>query len=454
MTPKRDTFGGRAAVIMAFAGTAIGLGNIWRFPYMVGQYGGAAFILIYIIASLLISLPIFIGESIIGRSSGQNAIGAIKTLAPGSKWNILGYLSIITPMIVVSYYSVVGGWSLEYLYKACTFSFTAAPPELMTGLFDQFNRSAWPPILCHTIFLGLSCAIVSAGVKYGIEKFSKVSIPILFALIILIVAYSVSLPGAKEGIDYLVHPDFSKITPKTCAFALGQSFFSLSLGMGIIITYASYVGKKENLLVSGVGTALSDLIFAILAGFAIMPAVFAAGIEPNSGPSLIFQTLPYIFSKMSATLPWLSSIAAIFFFLTVTVAALTSSVSLIEVGVAWLVEEKHFKRSTASLTVFFVTWILGVIASLSFGPLSNVKIFSRQIFDFMDMLSSNILMTLGALLGVLFVGWGMSKKQVRDEFTNGGTLKFNAACFDSLYFILRFIAPVGIIIILITNFIG
>lgn len=454
MKNERATFGGRAAVIMAMAGSAIGLGNIWRFPYMVGQYGGAAFILIYVLASLFISIPIFVGESIIGRSTGKNAIGAVKLLASGTKWSILGYLSVFTPILICSYYSVVGGWSLDYLFKACTLDFTAAPPERMTGIFGEFISSAWSPIICHTIFLALSCAIVSAGVKAGIEKFSKISIPVLFVLIIFIAIYSMSLPGAKEGIDYLIRPDFSKITPQTCAYALGQSFYSLSLGTGIIITYSSYVSKKENLLVSGVGTALSDLLFAIFAGFAIMPAVFASGIEPGSGPGLIFQTLPFIFAKMSATLPWLSTIAAVLFFLALSVAALTSSISLIEVGVAYLVEEKHFKRTTACLVLFLIMWTLGALASLSFGPLSDIKIFSKQIFDLMDMLSSNILMTLGALLGVLFVGWKMSSEQVRNEFTNNGTLKINTICFNVVYSIIRYVAPIAIAIIFITNFLG
>ena len=452
MEKQRENFGGRAAVIMAFAGSAIGLGNIWRFPYMVGENGGAAFILIYIAATLLLSLPIFLAESVIGRRSGQNAIGAMKTLAPGSGWRILGYLSILTPMIIVSYYSVVGGWSLEYLWQACRLRFTAIPADVSSGLFNTFITSTWGPLACHTVFLLMGTVIVAAGVKSGIEKFCKVSIPILFVLVVLIMLYSLSLPGAGAGVQYLLKPDFSKLTPRACAAALGQSFFSLSLGMGIIITYSSYIRRDENLLASGVGTAVADLLFALLAGFAIMPAVFAGGIQPSAGPGLIFQTLPYIFTQMGIEMPVVSAVVAILFFLTVLVAALTSTVSLLEVGVAWLVEEKHLRRGWACWIIFGGTWLLGALCSLSFGPLSRFQLGGKVLFDLLDLFSSNFLLILGGLLGVLFVGWKMPRSAVRDEFSNGGRLRGNARLFGAFYFILKYLAPLAILVIFVTNF--
>ena len=298
MSQSRETFGSRAAVIMALAGSAIGLGNIWRFPYIVGENGGAAFILVYIACTLLLSLPIFLGESIIGRRSGANCRGAMERLAPGTQWKWLGYLSVLTPMVIVSYYSVIGGWSLDYLFKSLSFSFIRESPEAIGGMFGSLVSSTWAPLLFHTLFLGASIVVVAFGVKGGIEKFSKISMPVLFVLIVIIAVYSVTLPGAMDGVRYLVKPDFSKLSSDAFSAALGQSFFSLSLGVGTMLIYSSYVSKEENILVSGTGTALFDMLFAILAGFAVMPAVFAAGIAPSSGPGLVFETLPYIFAKM------------------------------------------------------------------------------------------------------------------------------------------------------------
>ena len=448
---ERENFGSRMAVIMAFAGSAIGLGNIWRFPYLVGQDGGAAFVVIYVIATLLISLPIFFAESIVGRRSGKNCRGAFIELGKGTAWPYLGFLMVFTPLWIVSYYSVVGGWSLEYLVQALRLDFVHSTPEVVSGSFERFISRTWAPLACHLAFLGATVAIVALGVKSGIEKFSKICLPVLFALVVLIAIYSLTLPGAQKGVAYLFKPDFSKLTIRSCLDALGQSFFSMSLGMGIIITYSSYVSKKENLMVSGAGTAISDLLFAILAGVAIMPAVFAAGIEPGSGPGLIFDTLPYIFSQLGLEMPWISSIAAILFFVTILFAALTSSVSLIEVGVAYLAEERGFKRGWACALLFAVTGLLGGLCSLSFGPLADVKVFGMGFFDLFDTFASNVLLTIGGLLVVLFVGWKMPKEDVFDEFTNGGTKKRNVRWFNFFYFLIRYVAPVGVAVLFVSN---
>jgi len=450
---ERENFGSRMTVIMALAGSAIGLGNIWRFPYLVGQDGGAAFVFIYVACTILISLPIFFAESIVGRRSGANCRGAFLSLAPESKWPWLGFLMVFTPLWIVSYYSVVGGWSMEYLFQALKLDFIHTSPDAMSGSFERFITRVKAPLACHLAFLAVTVTIVAFGVKSGIEKFSKVCLPVLFVLVVLIAVYSVTLPGAQKGLAYLFKPDFSKVTIHTCLDALGQSFYSLSLGMGIIITYSSYVSKKENLLVSGVGTAVSDMLFAILAGVAIMPAVFAAGIEPGSGPGLIFDTLPYIFSQMGLEMPWISSIAAILFFVTILFAALTSSVSLIEVGVAYLTEERGFKRGWACVLLFFLTGAIGAVCSLSFGPLANVKVFGMGLFDFADSFASNFLLTLGGLLVILFVGWKMSRADVFDEFTNGGTKKRNVRLFKFFYFLMRYVAPVGVALLFISNFV-
>ena len=444
---QRENFSGRFGVLVAMAGSAIGLGHLWRFPYMVGTNGGAAFIFVYILFVFLLSLPILFSEFIVGRRSQTNAFGAIRILAPGSHWKWVGVLSIITPMIIVSYYSVIGGWSIEYFFKSCTFGFTEyVTNEELDNMFNAFISSRWAPLFGHTAFLALTAFVVMGGVKSGIERFGKVMMPILFVVVVLIAIRAMTLPGAVDGIRYLFKPDFSKIDAGVCAAALGQSFYSLSLGCGTMITYASYVKKTENIVSSGVSIAVFDLLFALIACCAIMPAVFAFGLSPQEGPSLVFKTLPFIFSKMP-----LGGIVAILFFFSLLVAALTSSISMFEVGVAYFVEEKKLSRLLSCVVVFLITWIIGVFCSLSFGPLSSLKILGNTIFDFFDKLSANWLMTLGSLFIVLFVGWKLSPSDIRDELTNGGQIASNNRLFPVILFFIRFIAPAAIAIIFLSN---
>jgi NSS family neurotransmitter:Na+ symporter len=446
---KRDSFGSRFGALVAMAGSAVGLGNLWRFPYLVGENGGAAFIIVYMVFVFLLCLPIFISEFVIGRRSQRNAYAAFRDLSGGSAWRWVGLFTIIVPMIVLSYYSVIGGWSVEYLLKSITFSFTGdASQGAFHSMFTDFVSSTWAPLAVHTVFLLVTTLIVIVGIKDGIEKFSKVMMPLLFFMVVAIAVYSVMLPGASAGLDYLFNPDFSKITGKACAAALGQAFFSLSLGFGTIMTYASYVSKKENIMFQSAATAVSDLMFALIAGMAIMPAVFAFGLNPQSGPGLVFETLPFVFGQMPA-----GGVVAILFFLALLVAALTSSISMLEVAVAYLVEEKKFSRLWACVVLFAVCWVVGAICSLSFGPLSDIKIDGGNIFDFFDNLSSNILMTLGSLLTVLFVGWRLKKTDVYDEFTNGGTLSRNARIFGVLWFLIRYVCPIAIAAIFISGLI-
>ena len=444
---SRDSFGSRFGALVAMAGSAVGLGNLWRFPYLVGENGGAAFIIVYIALSFLICLPIFISEFVIGRRSQKNAYAAFRDLSDGSAWRWVGLFTIIVPLIVLSYYSVIGGWSIEYLLKSVTFSFTASDSQsAMNSIFTDFVSSTWGPLLVHTGFLLVTTLIVVIGIKDGIEKFSKVMMPMLFFIVIAIAIYSLTLPGAGKGVEYLFHPNFSKIDAKSCAAALGQAFFSLSLGFGTIMTYASYVSKKENIMFQSVATAVSDLMFALIAGIAIMPAVFAFGLNPQSGPGLVFETLPYVFGQMPA-----GGLVAILFFVALLVAALTSSISMLEVAVAYLVEEKKFSRIAACIVLFIICWVIGAICSLSFGPLSHIRIDGGNLFDFFDNLSSDILMTLGSLLTVLFVGWRLKKTDVYDEFTNGGTLSRSVKIFGILWFLIRYICPIAIMTIFITG---
>ena len=444
---SRDSFGSRFGALVAMAGSAVGLGNLWRFPYLVGENGGAAFIIIYILLSFVICLPIFISEFVIGRRSQKNAFAAFRDLSGGSAWRWVGLFTIIVPLVVLSYYSVIGGWSVEYLLKSVSFSFTGeASQSVFHSMFTDFVSSTWAPLIAHTAFLLVTTLIVIVGIKDGIEKFSKVMMPLLFFMVVAIAIYSMTLPGASAGLDYLFNPDFSKITGKAIAAALGQAFFSLSLGFGTIMTYASYVSKKENIMFQSAATAVSDLMFAMIAGMAIMPAVFAFGLNPQSGPGLVFETLPFVFGQMPA-----GGVVAILFFLALLVAALTSSISMLEVAVAYLVEEKKFSRLWACVVLFAVCWVVGAICSLSFGPLSDIKIDGGNIFDFFDNLSSNILMTLGSLLTVLFVGWRLKKTDVYDEFTNGGTLSRNARLFGVLWFLIRYVCPLAIAAIFISG---
>ena len=446
---QREKFGSRFAVVMAMAGSAVGLGNIWRFPYVLGENGGAAFILVYIVASVLVAIPIFLAESIIGRRSRSDTYGAMRKMAPETGWKWAGLITIVSPLLILSYYSVVGGWSVQYLFKALSYSFTDVPSQEVTSYFGQFISSPWQPILSHTAFMAMVAIVVLGGVKKGIEKFSKVAMPALFFLMLVILSYSLTLPGAEAGVNYLLKPDFSKLTADACAAALGQAFFSLSLGVGTILTYSSYVKKEENLMASGVGTAVCDLLFAIFAAFAIMPAVFAAGLHPGEGPGLVFDTLPYIFNQLGVRMPVTSSIMAGMFFASILVAALTSAISMLEVGVTFLADEIGMRRSRATLLLALLVWGIGILCSLSFGPLADVKLMGCTFFDFLDHLCSDWLMPVGGLLFTLFVGWRMGKDDVRDEFTNGGTR--NVRLFGTVYFLIRYFAPVGIVLVFLAS---
>ena len=440
----RDNFGSRFGALVAMAGSAVGLGNLWRFPYLVGENGGAAFIILYVIMCFALCLPIFMSEFVIGRRSQKNAFAAFRDLSGGSRWKWVGVITIVVPMIVLSYYSVIGGWSVDYLMKAATVSFTGNADKAQ--MFNSLVTSTWAPLIAHTVFLLLTALVVALGIKGGIEKFSKVMMPLLFMIVLAIAVYALTLPGAQKGVDYLYNPDFSKITGKTFAAALGQAFFSLSLGFGTILTYASYVSKKENIMFQSTATAVCDLLFALIAGVAIMPAVFAFGLSPDNGPGLVFETLPRVFGQMPA-----GGLIAILFFVALLVAAITSSISMMEVAVSYLVEEKKISRKWACVIIFAICWAIGAICSLSFGPLSHIKINGGNLFDFFDNLSSNVLMTLGSLLTVLFVGWRLKKTDVYDEFTNGGSLRKNVRLFGVLWFLIRYICPIVIAFIFVTG---
>ena len=443
----RETFGSRMGMLLAMAGSAIGLGNIWRFPYMMGKNGGAAFILIYIIMLVVLCLPVMVSEYLIGRRGGSNPFSSFDRLAPGSKWRWIGLLAVMASACILSFYCVVGGWSVKYLFDSFTLGFSDAQSDY-AAYFTTFISNPWKPLLYTLVFLGMTGFIIAFGVRKGIERMSKVMISVLFVIIVLVVIRSLTLPGAVEGVKYMLVPDFSKVTSDTVIAAMGQAFFSLSLGCGCIVTYASYVSKGENILASSAWISLFDTMFAVIAGLAIIPAVYAIaymnGVDPDvsAGPGLVFITLSGVFSQMP-----MGSIAAILFFLALLLAAITSSISLMEVVVAFIIEEMRRSRAQAVVLSFLICGVVGVFCSLSFGPLAGFKLFSLSVFDFFDYITSNIMMPAGGLLLAIFAGWRLRRANYLDELTNGGALKIPRWLCLTVYYLVKLVAPVGILLI-------
>lgn len=446
----REKFAGRFGVIVAMSGSAIGLGNMWRFPYMVGQNGGAAFILLYVVMLLLISLPVFITEYMLGRRSRSNSFRAFGKLSGKKVWNFAGILCILTSFCMMSFYCVVGGWTVKYMLES--FTLNMAQGADFSIRFNEFISSPVSPIAYTAIFLVLNAVIICAGVRKGIERFSKIMMLVLFAIIILVTVRSLALPGSVDGLKFLFKPDFSKIDSSVMMSALGQSFFSISIGGGAILTYGSYVRDSENIVSSSAVIVGLDTLFAIFAGMAIFPAIFAIANmngtipEIEAGPGLVFITLPYIFQKMP-----LGGIISVLFFFNLLMAAVTSSISQMEEFVAFLLEECKLKRVTATIIASTVYVICGTVCSLSFGVLSDVSILGNSIFDFMDKLTSNVMLTCGGLFIVLFASWILKKEDFIDELSNHGSLGIPLWLLNVLFILVRFVAPVGIIAIFLSN---
>ena len=444
---QRETFGSRIGMLLAMAGSAIGLGNIWRFPYTLGQNGGAAFLLIYVLMLVLICLPVMVSEYLIGRRGGSNPFRSFDNLSPGSKWRWIGFVAVLASACILSFYCVVGGWSVKYLFDSFSFAFSDAQSDYAAN-FSSFIGSPFKPLLYTLLFLVLTGLIIIFGVRKGIERMSKIMITVLFVIIVLVVIRSLTLPGAVEGVRYMFVPDFSKVTADTVIAAMGQAFFSLSIGCGCILTYASYVSKGENILASSAWISFFDTVFAIIAGLAIIPAVYAIaymnGVDPDvgAGPGLVFITLPGVFSQMP-----LGGVAAILFFLALLLAAITSSISLMEVVVAFIIEELHRSRVMAVVMTVLICGVVGVFCSLSFGPLEGFKLFGLSVFDFFDYLTSNILLPVGGLLLAVVAGWRLKRANYLDELTNGGSLKLPRWLCLTIYYLVKFVAPIAISVI-------
>lgn len=442
--PQRDSFTSKFGVIAAAAGSAIGLGNIWRFPYVVGENGGAAFLFIYLAFIFAIGIPVMLSEFTIGRGAQLNPYGAFKKLAPGKPWYLVGLMGVGAAFMILAFYTAVAGWTFEYIYQSIINGFEGKNSNELGVMFDSFRESSFRPILWFVIFMFLTSWIVNSGIKNGIEKYAKILMPLLLVLIIVLCVRSITLPGAGVGLKFLFKPDFSKITADTVLQALGQAFFSLSIGMGTLITYGSYISKKDNLGNIAVSVSLADTFIAILAGIAIFPAVFAFGIAPSAGEGLVYKTLPAIFQQMPG-----GYIFSLMFFILLGVAALTSTISVLEVIVAYFVEELGMVRKKATIVASLSVSVLGVMSVLSWGALKNITLFGENIFGILNYTSANILLPLGGLLIVGFIGWYYGGAKTKAELSNDGTLK--AKYFPVFIFIIRFIAPIAIALVFLNS---
>ncbi len=450
MTKKeRGNFGSKLGVILASAGSAVGLGNIWRFPYETGNHGGAAFILIYLGCILLLGLPIMIAEFLIGRHSQANTARAYQILAPRTQWRWVGRMGVLAGFLILGYYSVVAGWTLEYIFEAVSNSFAGKTPAEFISSFQSFSSNPWRPALWLTLFLLATHFIIVKGVEKGIEKSSKIMMPTLFIIILILVGCSVTLPGAGKGIEFLLKPDFSKVDGNVFLGAMGQAFFSLSLGMGCLCTYASYFSKNTNLTRTAFSVGIIDTFVAVLAGFIIFPAAFSVGIQPDAGPSLIFITLPNVFQQAFSGIPILAYIFSVMFYVLLALAALTSTISLHEVVTAYLHEEFNFTRGKAARLVTTGCILLGILCSLSLGVTKEFTIFGLGMFDLFDFVTAKLMLPLGGLLISIFTGWYLDKKLVWSEITNNGTLK--VPTYKLIIFILKYVAPIAISVIFINE---
>ncbi len=452
MNTMRGRFGSQLGVILASAGSAVGLGNIWRFPMEVGRGGGAAFILIYLCFILLLAMPVMLCEFIIGRSSRSNAIGAFRKLAPGKPWVLTGIMGVLSGFLVLSFYSVVAGWTLHYTALSAAGQILGKDGTDYGAAFNTFVSDPWLPLVYLAVFLLLTHFVVARGIERGIEHYSKLMMPLLLVIIVLLMCFSLTLPGASEGIRFLLDPDLSEVTPDVVLGAMGQAFFSLSVGIGCLITYSSYFSNETRLVRSALNVCAIDTLVAVLSGFIIFPTVFSVGINPDAGPGLVFITLPNVFNMMSGQMPLAGYVFALLFYILLLLAALTSSISMHEICTAFLSEHFSLSRRKAAAIVTAVCFMLGACCSLSFGPWREVTVMGRGFFDLFDFTVTKFLMPLGGISMTLFVGWWLDRRLVEQQLTNGGTL--SVRLMRPLLVLIRWVAPIGILIIFWSGLLG
>ena len=444
---ERANFGSKLGVILATAGSAVGLGNVWRFPYMTGQNGGAVFIIIYVVCVLLLGIPCMISEFIIGRHAQANTARAYRKVGGRNPLSYIGYMSVITGFLITGYYAVVSGWCLQYIWASAIGHLDGGNPEFFKTYFTTFSQDPVKPIFWTFLMLLATYLIIEHGVRDGIERASKIFMPVLFILLLVIVVAACMLPNASQGIEFLFKPDMSMINSDVFLGALGQSFYSLSIAMGCICTYASYFSKQTNLTTSAVQIGVIDSMVAILAGLMIFPAAFSVGVNPDSGPSLIFITLPNVFQQAFGGVPMVGYIISILFYLLLSLAALTSLISLHEVSTSFFHEEFHVTRKAAAIIVTVSCCIMGIICSLSLGPTgTTLHFFEKPLFDIFDFVTGQIFLPVVGFLTCILIGWFVPHKLVRDEFTNRGTLRVGRY-FHFYIFLVKYVCPLCILFI-------
>lgn len=448
----KNKFATKFGIIAATVGSAVGLGNIWRFPYECGAGGGGAFLLAYFGFVIVLGIPVICAEFIIGRSTGENVSGAFRALGVGRFWHIIGTMGIIASFAILGFYTVVAGWCVDYIYQAATGFGGAVTQQQLHEQFEAFNSSGWKPLLWTLLFLFLNFLIISWGVQKGIERMSNLMLPLLFVILLAFCVNSLFLPGFEKGFDFLFKADFSKFTPDMLLSAMGQAFFSLSIGMGVLITYASYFKHDTQLIKTSSIIGGLDTLVAIMAAFIIFPACFSYNMDPAAGPTLIFEVLPSIFQQMLGGMIW-----GTLFFLLLFLATITSTISITEVVVAWLEGEWHISRKKATVLYGVIISIVAAICSLSFGPLKGVTIFGMNMFNFLDYLSAKVLLPLGGMLISVFVGWVLDKGIIRrelvgaDEAPDGRRHPAMLVAMKCIVFSLKYFAPPAILIILVAG---
>lgn len=445
LLPARDTFTSRLGVIAATLGSAVGLGNIWKFPYLTGANGGAAFVALYVLVTFIVGLPVMIAELATGRAGRGDAIKSLKKLAPAKPWWIVGVAGILSAFLIMAFYSEIAGWVLAYIFKGIAGSILSTEPSVTTRAFEELITNPWQALLWQWVVFAYLSAMIMAGVSKGIEKATKRLLPALFFILLLVCVRSLTLPGAAQGVAFLFKPDFSKVTWATVLVATGLSFFKLSVGMGTMITYGSYFPEDQNIPATATRVMFSDLLVSILAGLAVFPTVFAFGFEPNAGPSLLFITIPAVFASMP-----LGRVFMPLFFVLAGIAATGAMLSLFEVPVAYLTETYGWERKKATIATLTGLVIFGSTAALSFSALASFKIFGLTPFDLFDFLTSQILMPLGGMFLCLFLGWVWGRDNIRKVLSNDGKLD-NDAVVNAFYGVVKFLSPLLVLVVMLNG---
>lgn len=450
MEQNRGNFGSRLASILVAAGSAVGLGNIWRFPYELGRNGGSAFLIIYIMCVVFFGVPLMISEFAVGRHAQSNTARAFGMMGGSRYWRWVGFLGVLTGSLILCYYAVAAGWTVEYLFLAGVDGFAGKTPEQFATDFNSFVSDPVQPIVCMIVFMLLTLFVILAGVEKGIERGSKLMMPMLFIFIVLLAVGSSMLPNGEQGLEFLFSPDLSKVTRSTLLSAMGQAFYSLSLSMGCLATYASYFRREDRLVSNAMNVAWIDLLVAVLASVIIFPAAFSVGVEPGVGPSLVFITLPNVFQQVFAGSPLLCYAFSLMFYLLLVLAALTSAMGLLEVPTIFMKEEFHIRRRWSAIGVTVFAIVVGMACSLSMGLWSGFKITGMNLFDTFDFFTAKIMLPVGGFFAALYVGWFCDEPTLRGEVTNEGT---TAVRFYPVYrFLIRYIAPLAILAIFLNQF--